>query len=138
MGKIAPVRRLVILLLVLALPFFAVACGSSSSENTAPETVEGTLPQEEDTGGNAPAEGDAAAGKEVFASAGCAGCHTLEAAGSSGTTGPNLDESGTGYEEAFEQISNGGGGMPAYKDQLEEKEIADVAAFVAESAGGRR
>ena len=33
----------------------------------------------------------AAAGKQVFASAGCAGCHQFDAAGSSGTTGPNLD-----------------------------------------------
>ena len=32
----------------------------------------------------AAAEGDAAAGEAVFASAGCGGCHTLEAAGSSG------------------------------------------------------
>ena len=34
----------------------------------------------------------APSGKEVFASAGCGGCHTLAAAGSSGTTGPNLDD----------------------------------------------
>lgn len=137
MGKIAPVRRLLIVLVALALPLLAVACGSSSAEDTAPETVEGTLPQEEDTGGEAPPEGDATAGKEIFASTGCGGCHTLEAAGTNGTNGPNLDESGISYEEAFEQISNGGGGMPAYKDQLEEKQIADVASFVTESAGAR-
>jgi mono/diheme cytochrome c family protein len=32
-----------------------------------------------------------AAGKSVFTSAGCAGCHTFAAAGASGTIGPNLD-----------------------------------------------
>lgn len=32
-------------------------------------------------------------GAQVFASAGCGSCHTLSAAGSTGTTGPNLDES---------------------------------------------
>jgi cytochrome c oxidase subunit II len=40
------------------------------------------------------AKGGAAAGedgKAVFASNGCGGCHTLAAAGSSGTVGPNLD-----------------------------------------------
>ena len=31
-------------------------------------------------------------GAPVFAQFGCAGCHTLEAAGSSGTTGPDLDD----------------------------------------------
>jgi mono/diheme cytochrome c family protein len=32
-------------------------------------------------------------GAQVFASAGCGSCHTMAAAGSTGTTGPNLDES---------------------------------------------
>jgi mono/diheme cytochrome c family protein len=35
----------------------------------------------------------AGGGAQVFASAGCGSCHTLSAAGSTGTTGPNLDES---------------------------------------------
>jgi mono/diheme cytochrome c family protein len=37
--------------------------------------------------------GDVNAGKAVFASAGCAGCHTLSAAGATGSVGPNLDTS---------------------------------------------
>jgi len=48
-----------------------------------------------DAGATASAPAGAAAvpsGKAVFASAGCGGCHTLAAAGSSGTTGPNLDD----------------------------------------------
>ena len=32
-----------------------------------------------------------AAGKSIFTSAGCVGCHTLAAAGATGTVGPNLD-----------------------------------------------
>jgi len=32
-------------------------------------------------------------GGQIFANNGCGSCHTLEAAGSSGTVGPNLDES---------------------------------------------
>ena len=35
--------------------------------------------------------GDANAGKAVFASAGCASCHTLAQAGATGAVGPNLD-----------------------------------------------
>src|ERR687897_187941 len=42
-----------------------------------------TAPEEE-----APA-GDPAAGKTLFASNGCDGCHTIEAAGSTGAVGPN-------------------------------------------------
>ncbi len=35
--------------------------------------------------------GDALAGAQVFAEAGCDGCHALRAAGSQGGKGPNLD-----------------------------------------------
>jgi mono/diheme cytochrome c family protein len=86
----------------------------------------GTLPA--DTG--ATAEGDAAKGKAIYASAGCGGCHTFSAAGSTGTVGPNLDDSSIDFAGAVEQIKNGGGGMPPFGDRLSDQEIADVAAFV--------
>ena len=86
--------------------------------------------------GTTEAAGDAAAGKAIFNSAGCGSCHVLKAAGSSGTAGPNLDESNPDMEEAVNQIANGGGGMPPFKGQLSEEEINNVAAFVVESAGG--
>jgi len=35
--------------------------------------------------------GNAAAGKSVFASSGCASCHTFKPAGATGTIGPDLD-----------------------------------------------
>jgi mono/diheme cytochrome c family protein len=38
-------------------------------------------------------EGAAGSGAQLFASAGCGSCHTLGAAGTTGTTGPNLEES---------------------------------------------
>ena len=79
--------------------------------------------------------GDAAAGESVFSSAGCGSCHTLEAAGSSGSVGPNLDESQPDFELAVDRVTNGSGAMPAFEGQLSEQEIRDVAAFVAESAG---
>ena len=37
-------------------------------------------------------KGDPAAGKAIFLEAGCGGCHTLAAAHSTGTVGPNLDQ----------------------------------------------
>lgn len=69
-------------------------------------------------------------GESIFASAGCGGCHTLSAAGSSGTVGPNLDESQPSLELAIDRITNGQGGMPAFKDQLSEEQIQAVAEFV--------
>jgi mono/diheme cytochrome c family protein len=100
--------------------------------------VIGQVPTEEDTGtggGGGEAEGDAAAGKAVFASAGCGSCHTLSDAGSSGTVGPNLDDSSIDFAGAVEQITNGGGGMQAFSGTLSEEEIANVAAYVVTARG---
>jgi mono/diheme cytochrome c family protein len=121
------VRKLVLLLAALVLVVALPACGGEEEEQALPETVEGTLPT--DTGGST-AEGDPANGKTIYASAGCGGCHTFSAAGSTGTTGPNLDESAIDFDGAVQQVANGGGGMPAFGDRLSDQEIADVAAFV--------
>jgi mono/diheme cytochrome c family protein len=64
----------------------------------------------------------------------CGSCHVLEKAGTSGTVGPNLDEAQPTFEEAVRQITNGGGGMPAFGDQLEDEQIRALARYV--SAGG--
>jgi mono/diheme cytochrome c family protein len=79
-------------------------------------------------------EGDATAGKAVFTGAsGCAGCHTLAAAEAEGTVGPNLDEAKPEHDLIVDRVTNGRGGMPAFKGRLSESEIADVAAFVEEA-----
>jgi mono/diheme cytochrome c family protein len=127
-------------LLLAALALVAAGCGGEEVSAT-PESVVGSIPQEPPTGGNAdlPAldlEGDAAAGKNVFASAGCAACHTLSAANATGTVGPNLDDAKPSYELAVQRVTLGQGGMPSFKDQLEPQQIADVAQFVSSSTGG--
>jgi mono/diheme cytochrome c family protein len=76
------------------------------------------------------AQGNPAAGKAVFASAGCTGCHTLKAAGATGTVGPNLDQLKPPYARIVTQVENGGGPMPAFKGRLSDAQIHDVAAFV--------
>ena len=78
-------------------------------------------------------QGDPAAGKAVFASAGCGGCHTLKAAGSSGTVGPNLDQLKPPFARVVHQVQVGGGPMPSFKDALSAKQIRDVAAFIVSS-----
>ena len=82
------------------------------------------------------AAGDPAAGKQVFASAGCASCRTLGDAGSTGAIGPNLDATKPSYDLAFERVTNGSGAMPPFKDMLSEQQIHDVAAYVSSVAGG--
>ncbi|HEX4929068.1 MAG TPA: cytochrome c [Gaiellaceae bacterium] len=97
-------------------------------------TETGTTPGTTTAAGGA--GGDAAAGEAVFASAGCGGCHTLGAAGSSGAVGPNLDDAKPDEALVVERVTNGSGVMPPFGDSLSEQQIKDVAAYVVASTQG--
>jgi cbb3-type cytochrome c oxidase subunit III len=92
-------------------------------------SVAGTKGFSEDAGGGASTVAGTD-GKSIFASAGCGSCHTFEAAGSSGTVGPNLDEAKPSLELAIQRVTNGKGQMPSFRDRLSEAQIRAVAAFV--------
>ena len=111
----------------------AEAAETHETETGAGGETTGETTAEEPGGG---ASGDPAAGEEVFASAGCGGCHALEAAGSTGNVGPNLDESQPDAELVVDRVTNGAGAMPAFGDQLDEQQIQDVAAYVVDSTQG--
>ena len=76
-----------------------------------------------------------AAGKSVFASAGCGDCHAFAAAGSSGDAGPDLDEAEPDAARVRSVVTDGRGAMPSFEDELSGRQIRDVAAFVSESGG---
>jgi mono/diheme cytochrome c family protein len=129
-----PMRRAAVMLALLALATGLAGCGGEEEVTPTPETIIGTLPEQ--TTAEEPAstvEGDASNGAQIFASAGCGGCHTLEAAGSSGSVGPNLDDSQPDVALTTDRVTNGQGAMPSFSDSLSEQEIADVAAYVVES-----
>ena len=65
----------------------------------------------------------------------CASCHTLAAAGSTGTVGPNLDQLKPSDALLIHQVTNGGGGMPAFGSSLSQTQIKSVALFVSSVAG---
>ena len=109
------------------------SAATTESEPTESEPTESEPTESEPSAG---AEGDAAAGEAVFASAGCGGCHTLEAAGSSGNVGPNLDEAKPPHDLVVDRVTNGMGAMPSFKGQLEDEQIQDVAAYVVASTQG--
>ena len=125
-------RQLAILTALLAaLVSLALAgCGGGGDDDGAAEEP----PAATDEGGGT--EGNAEAGAQLFADNGCGTCHTLDAAGTTGTTGPNLDEVQPSFEAAVEQITNGGGVMPAFGESLSDQQIRDLAAYVVESTGG--
>lgn len=86
-------------------------------------------------------------GAQVFANNGCGGCHTLAAANSGGTTGPNLDEVLPGQSEAEieESIVDPNAkiaqGYPAnvmpgtFKESIQPEEIKELVEYLAENAG---
>ena len=108
------------------------ACGDDDDENTNAE--DRTTPQsavEEQ-----PLDPIEERGRELFV-ANCGACHTLEAAGTQGAIGPNLDEAQVDEAEVLAAIANGGkgsGNMPANLVTGEDAEA--VAAFVAASGSG--
>ena len=73
-------------------------------------------------------------GKTIFTSE-CASCHTLAAAGTHGTVGPNLDQLKPAFARVKRQVINGGAIMPAFKGRLTDAQITAVAKYVAAQAG---
>jgi cbb3-type cytochrome c oxidase subunit III len=95
------------------------------------------------TGGKATSHADQANGQKLF-QAKCAGCHTLAAAGASGTVGPNLDDAfradkaqhfkgSTITDVVLVQIRQPSPPMP--KNLVTGADAQDVAAYVAAVAG---
>jgi mono/diheme cytochrome c family protein len=131
-------RRIALVLVAFAFVFAVAACGGDEEASPEPETTEGTITTETDTTetettdtGESGADGDPVAGKEVFVGAGgCGSCHTFSDAGTSGTIGPNLDESEPSFDLAVDRVTNGQGAMPSFSGQLSEQQIADVSAYV--------
>jgi cytochrome c6 len=111
----------------------AANAGNPAPTETQSSSLPGQTTSTQITSTQGSAGGDPVAGKQVFASAGCGGCHTLKAAASSGTVGPNLDELKPDATRVAHQVEVGGGPMPSFKAALSPKQIQDVAAFVATS-----
>jgi len=127
---------------VAAIVLVAAACGPGEQVGATPETVIGEVPKPGE-GPDIPAlelEGDPAAGKSIFASSGCGGCHVLADAGASGAVGPNLDTSKPSLELTVQRVALGQGGMPPFSKaeggQLDDQQVADVSAYVVQASGG--
>jgi cytochrome c oxidase subunit I len=123
-----------LVLLVLVLAFMFAGGGYLVGREHAKSDGGNSTTIQTGTSGGGAAAGDAEAGASVFASAGCAGCHTLAAAGSTGTVGPVLDGMGLDSPFVTEVVTTGRGAMPAFAGQLSVKQIADVAAYVSKAS----
>jgi mono/diheme cytochrome c family protein len=112
--------------------------GEEASHETVEEGPGGgqATVEEPDTGPTDTGGGDAAQieeGGALYESNGCGGCHTMDPPGSTGTTGPNLDDLQPSFDAVVAQVTDGGGGMPAFGGTLSPDEIDAVAAYVVDA-----
>ena len=64
----------------------------------------------------------------------CGVCHTLQAAGSKGQIGPNLDQLKPQIPQIIYAATNGIGVMPAFEGILSSEEIETVSYYVSKSS----
>jgi mono/diheme cytochrome c family protein len=130
------------LLPLAALALALAGCGSGKVVAPVPVTVIGTVPK---------APSGTAAGKALFLSNGCGGCHTFKPAGTNGKVGPDLDnlaadakKANQGSVEAYARASIENpdayiapgfpkGVMPAFKGKLTDSQINELVAFLTKS-----
>jgi cytochrome c551/c552 len=130
-----------------------VTLGATSSSGTT--TAAATTTSAGTTTSSGGGGGDAAAGKAVFASNGCANCHTFQPAGSTGTIGPNLDTAPAADAKADHNMDLAAfvrqsivdpnayiakgysqGIMPANFGSLSSKDLNDLVAFIVSGSSG--
>jgi cytochrome c6 len=134
----AAVRRPAFILAALLGALVLAGCNSEGVATPTPNTVIGTGA----TGPTFPVvpafklKGNSPKGKPIFLS-NCGTCHVLAAAKTTGTVGPNLDSLKPDYRAVTAQVTNGGAVMPPFKSSLSTQQIADVAAYVVDSTGGK-
>jgi mono/diheme cytochrome c family protein len=141
-GRARNLYVVVCLALLVGMMAAVFVFGAESEESHAEEPPAG---ETQPTGEQPPppaAEGNAAAGRQVFASAGCGACHTFQPAGTNATVGPDLSEVLSGKDAAFihesivdpnAEVAQGyqPGIMPEnFGTQLSEQQLNDLVAFL--------
>jgi mono/diheme cytochrome c family protein len=122
---------------------FATACGGSKNSNSTSSTAATTASTTAGSTGTTPPAtttvaklekltGNPILGKKVWVASKCGGCHTLTAAGSTGTIGPDFDYVKPGQADVSGAVESGGDVMPAYPN-LSKKQVDDLAAYVYKS-----
>jgi mono/diheme cytochrome c family protein len=118
------------------------SCGGDDSDTEAQHTSSSGAPEQAQV--EQPLSPAEQHGQDLFVQ-NCGSCHTLDAAGTVGQIGPNLDDIAINQADVLHAIETGGGrhshgaggktgNMP--RNLVSGKDAQDVAAFVAASASG--
>jgi mono/diheme cytochrome c family protein len=139
-------KRVAATLVLVGIGAALAGCGGAKTVTPTAQTVVGTIAKGPSVSG-----GDAGAGKTLFASNGCGGCHTYKPAGTNGKVGPDLDNleadakkanQGSVEDYTATSIKNPqayvvpnypGGVMPAFTS-LSDKQLADLVAFLTQKS----
>jgi cytochrome c oxidase subunit II len=133
-------RRILTATATVAVALVLAACGGDDEGGGGGDSGGGG-------GGGGGATQASSPGAQVFSDQACGSCHTLAAADTNGTTGPNLDEAlpGMSAAEIRESIVDPNakveegyseGIMPGdFGDKLSEQQLTDLVDFLRESAG---
>ena len=89
----------------------------------------GAAPYSSEASGGTDAGAAQVDGQAAFTDS-CGSCHTLSTAGTSGTVGPNLDDTALDAAAIEAIVRDGRGTMPAFGGRLSDDEITAVADFV--------
>ena len=124
-------------MIVLAgVALLAASCGGKSSAVSNTATVETTTVAAATTSGSTTTTaklekltGNPLLGKKVWIASKCCGCHTLAAAGSKGSIGPDFDYVKPTQADVAGTVESGGDVMPAFPN-LSTKQVNDLAAYV--------
>jgi mono/diheme cytochrome c family protein len=128
--------------ILAGLVILVAGCGDATVVSPTAESVVGTVPEQAPTETVNTSKGDPAAGKEVFMSSGCGGCHTYGPAGTSATIGPDLDTALQGKDAQFvlesivdpnKEVAEGfqANIMPTtFGESLSDQQLADLVAFL--------
>ncbi|HEX6490621.1 MAG TPA: cytochrome c [Gaiellaceae bacterium] len=128
-----------------ATSLFLAACGYEGTVSPLPKRVSGPLPKA--AAAKVLPKGNPAAGKRLFLSLGCSGCHTYAPAGATGQIGPDLGKLPQYAKQANQgpldqfvvtSITNPGAYVqPGYQNvmpttyaNLPTKQLADLVAFL--------
>ncbi len=141
--------RVAVAILVAGSALLLAGCGSEGTVSPTAAGVEGTMARQQTTAPTL-AKGNPAAGKTLFSSQGCTGCHTYGPAGSHATIGPDLDKLAQYAQKANEgplpqfvatSITDPGAYvesgyqnvMPTSFANLPKKQLADLVSFLTQN-----
>jgi len=127
------IRPRVALGFALAVVVLSAAAGCGGEDGSGDTAGEATRPTESTANPEQPLSAEEQRGRDLFVE-NCGTCHTLEAAGTDGSIGPNLDEAQVDQQDMLDTIAEGPGQMPS--NLVSGEDARAVAKFVANAGPG--